>query len=124
LALHTTECCDLAALPRYRGASSFLIIRPGRAESSTAVGVNFPTRWGVQPIARILHEKDYTYARLADEIGVARTHVYNACNGMTVPNEKLRDEAPAKLGVPLSRLWHADVLSQNFGDTAPKRRAS
>jgi hypothetical protein len=88
------------------------------------VSVNFPTRWGVQPIAHVLRDKGYTYARLAEEIGLSKAHVYNAANGMTVPNSKLRDEAPAKLGVPLSKLWHADVLSQDFGDVGPKARAS
>ena len=67
----------------------FLIIRLGGREEGPTVGVNYPTRWGVQPLDAVIAKKGFTYARLANEIGVNPTHLYNAGQGFTVPSAEL-----------------------------------
>ena len=66
-----------------------------------------PSHYGEQPAAVVPRERGFTYARLAREIGCTYSHLYNAVQGHTVPSPRLRDQMPAALSTPLSKLFTA-----------------
>lgn len=70
----------------------------------------------------MIREKGFTYVGLARELGLLSGHLYNAVNGNTIPSAELRDLLPARVGVPLSKLFHADVLALEYDKRGRPRK--
>jgi hypothetical protein len=62
------------------------------------------------------------YARLAREIGCTYSYLYNAVQGHTVPSPLLRDQMPAALSTPLSKLFTAEVLALEYDNRGRPRK--
>lgn len=81
-----------------------------------------PSHYGEQPAAVVPRERGFTYARLAREIGCTYSHLYNAVQGHTVPSPLLRDQMPAALSTPLSKLFTAEVLALEYDNRGRPRK--
>ncbi|MDJ0396780.1 hypothetical protein QMK17_26190 [Rhodococcus sp. G-MC3] len=68
------------------------------------------SRYGEQPLARILREQRWTFTLMADELGVSRRQVGNAAKGWSRPIPALREQLPIILGVPLEELFTPSAL--------------
>ena len=79
--------------------------------------------YGVQPGREVLRQQARTVSGVAQCIGVDRQHLRQALWGRIRPSEKVRNELPAFLGVPLNELFTECALAPP-GKPVYVRRAS
>lgn len=73
-----------------------------------------PTRWGTQPSWTFCKQNGVNVSELAAKIGVTYAHLVSAITGRVRPNDRVREQLPKALGVPLERLFTTEVLSQPY----------
>jgi hypothetical protein len=59
----------------------------------------------VQPAREELRRQRWTIARAAKEMAVPVSHLHCAVHGTARPSERLREQLPKLLGLPLERLF-------------------
>ncbi|MGW3619473.1 hypothetical protein [Micromonospora arida] len=65
-------------------------------------------------MADILLELGWNRRKLADRLGVPRSHFDNVCRGVVHPNETLRTELPKLLGRAEDELFTAAALAKPY----------
>jgi hypothetical protein len=69
---------------------------------------------GDQPIISVLKDQGRSYTWLAQKLNVSYRRLYAVCRGITTPPPAFRDQLPAILGVPLSKLFTSEALAAAY----------
>jgi transcriptional regulator with XRE-family HTH domain len=63
------------------------------------------TRFGTQPIHKILRERGISFSKFSRDIGLNELHVYKAARGVIAPSPFLKERASAALNLPVDDLF-------------------